>query len=118
MPHLHHLALRVVDPEIAARFYSGVLGLSEARRKVVDGTVMAVWLRLGDAMLMLERELRGKGAATGSGHLVALAVDDLVTWETRLARMGIAIEDRTEHTLYVRDPDGHRVGLSYFVFET
>src|SRR5262249_23247311 len=61
---LHHIALRVADPEAALRFYSGVLGLSEARRKVVDGVVAAVWLRIGDAMLMLERELRGAGAAS------------------------------------------------------
>jgi len=41
-------------------------------------------------------------------------VDDLTKWEERLAATGIAIEDRTAHTLYLRDPDGHRVGLTTY----
>jgi hypothetical protein len=71
-----------------------------------------VWLEAGGALLMLERALRGEGAAAGSGHLLSFAVDDLALWERRLSEAGIPIDDRTAHTLYVRDPDGHRVGLS------
>lgn len=104
---LHHLALRVADCERSTAFYAGVLGLPELRR-----SERGVWLRLGSAVLMLERALRGAGTETGSGHLLALAVDDLSAWETRLARAGVAVVDRTEHTLYLQDPDGHRVGLS------
>jgi catechol 2,3-dioxygenase-like lactoylglutathione lyase family enzyme len=33
---IHHVALRVSDPERALRFYGGVLGLEEVRR--FDGT--------------------------------------------------------------------------------
>jgi hypothetical protein len=29
-------------------------------------------------------------------------------------RAGVAVRDRTANTLYVQDPDGHRVGLSVF----
>ena len=32
----------------------------------------------------------------------------------RLREAGVAIEDRTAFTLYVRDPDGRRVGLSSY----
>lgn len=103
------MALRVADCERAAAFYSNVLGLEPLRR-----SGRSVWLRLGDAVLMLEERLRGSGPDTGSGHLLALAVDDLSAWETRLGRAGVTVVDRTEHTLYVRDPDGHRVGLSCF----
>jgi catechol 2,3-dioxygenase-like lactoylglutathione lyase family enzyme len=106
---IHHVALRVADCERSAAFYSGGLGLPQLRRS--EG---AIWLRLGDGVLMLERTLRGTGAESGSGHLLALAVDDLPAWEARLAGAGIAVVDRTEHTLYVQDPDGHRVGLSRF----
>lgn len=106
---LHHVALRVADCERSAAFYSGLLGLLEVRR---SGS--AVWLRLGGGILMLEQRLRGAGPEAGSGHLLALAVDDLPAWEARLAQAGVAIVDRTEHTLYVQDPDGHRVGLSRF----
>jgi len=111
---IHHLALRVADCEASLAFYARVLGLREVRRTVEDGRVRSVWLEAGPTTLMLERELRGKGAGGGSGHLLAFAVESLAKWEERLARAGIAVLDRTLHTLYVRDPDGHRVGLSVF----
>lgn len=111
---IHHLALRVADCERAARFYSRLLGLPERRRLLAGATLRAVWLDAGDAVLMLERALRGSGADEGSGHLLAFAVDDLAEWERRLGAEGVAIDDRTAHTLYVRDPDGHRVGLSAY----
>lgn len=111
---IHHVALRVDDPERAAAFYSGVLGLPELRRAHDEGRVRAIWIRAGSAVVMLERALKGTGPSEGSGHVLALAVDDLPSWERRLASVGIAVEDRTASTLYVRDPDGHRVGLSTY----
>lgn len=107
---IHHLALRVRDLDAARAFYGGLLGLPEVKR---DGS-RSVWLRAGDALLMLERTLRGKGPEAGSGHLLALAVPDLAQWEEKLTSAGIDVEDRTAHTIFVRDPDGHRVGLSVF----
>ena len=116
MPELHHLALRVADPARAAAFYSGLLGLPELRRVEGPSGLMAVWLQAGAAVLMLERRLRGTGPSEGSGHLLVLATDDLAAAAQGLARAGVAVEDRTEHTLYFRDPDGHRVGLSDYAF--
>ncbi len=111
---IHHLALRVADCDASVAFYSRLLHLRELRRVVENGRVRSVWLETGQTTLMLERELRGVGPASGSGHLVAFAVEDLAEWEDRLARAGIAVVDRTAHTLYIRDPDGHRVGLSNY----
>ena len=111
---IHHVALRVADPERALRFYSGVLGLDEARRFEEGGRVRSIWLSVGDAVLMLEREIKSAGAEAGSGHVLVFAVSDLAAWESRLAAAGVAIADRTAATLYVVDPDGHRVGLSVF----
>lgn len=119
MSRLHHLALRVADLERSAAFYGGVLGLDELARHADPGgdeRLRAIWFALGDAVLMLERALRGGGVGEGSGHLLALAVDDLGAWEARLAGAGVAIDDRSAATLYVRDPDGHRLGLSVHVF--
>ena len=113
---IHHLALRVADLESARAFYADLLGLAERRRLEDARGLRAIWLDAGPVVLMLERELRGKGAAAGSGHLLALAVADLGAWEERLHAAGITVEDRTEHTLYFRDPDGHRVGVSDFRF--
>jgi catechol 2,3-dioxygenase-like lactoylglutathione lyase family enzyme len=111
---IHHLALRVRDPERSLAFYSGLLGLQVLRKHQADAGLRSVWLRAGDVILMLERELVGTGPSAGSGHLLALAVDDLQEWEARLVRGGVPVDGRSEHTLYLRDPDGHRVGLSRF----
>ena len=119
---IHHLALRVSDPERSLRFYGGVLGLEEARRFDEGGRVRSIWMWVGDAVLMLEREIKGSGepaqkgpgAGAGSGHVLVFAVADLAAWESRLAAAGVTITDRTAATLYVSDPDGHRVGLSVF----
>jgi catechol 2,3-dioxygenase-like lactoylglutathione lyase family enzyme len=111
--HVHHLALRVADLERALAFYAGVLGLPEVQRlRQADGAWRSVWLRAGSAILMLETELKPPGATGGSAHVLAFAVDDLSLWEGRLAAAGVDILDRTAYTLYVGDPDGHRVGLS------
>jgi catechol 2,3-dioxygenase-like lactoylglutathione lyase family enzyme len=116
---IHHLALRVSDPERSLSFYGGVLGLEEVRRFDVDDRVRSIWVAVGDAVLMLEREIKSGGPASaqsGSGHVLVLAVSDLATWESRLGAAGVPIADRTAATLYVVDPDGHRVGLSVFDF--
>lgn len=113
---IHHLALRVADLEKARAFYSDLLGLAERERQEDAQGLRAIWLDAGPVVLMLERALRGKGDPSGSGHLLALAVPDLGGWEERLRAAGVAVVDRTEHTLYFRDPDGHRVGVSDFRF--
>ena len=106
----------MADPERSAAFYRA-LGLRELRRFEEGDRLRSVWLRAGEAVLMLETALRGVGSESGSGHLLAFAVDDLAAGEEALRRAGIPVEDRTAATLYVRDPDGHRVGLSVHVFE-
>lgn len=58
--------------------------------------------------------LRGAGAKSGSAHLLAFELEDLAPWVSRLAAAEVSIDDRTELTLYVRDPDGHRVGLTVY----
>jgi catechol 2,3-dioxygenase-like lactoylglutathione lyase family enzyme len=111
---VHHLALRVADCARSAAFYSGVLGFPEVRRFEEGDGVRSIWLRAGDAILMLETALRGAGPDAGSGHVLVFAVEALPAWEERLAAEGIAVDDRTAYTLYLRDPDGHRVGLTVF----
>lgn len=111
---IHHVALRVADPEAALAFYSGGLGLPEVRRFVEDGRLRSIWVRAGEAVIMLEREIKGPGAHEGSGHVLVLAVDDLEGWIARLALGGRHPIARTAATAYYADPDGHRVGLSVY----
>lgn len=65
---------------------------------------------------MLERSLRGQGDDAGSAHVLAFEAEDLESWEEKLTAAGIAIDDRTARSLFVRDPDGHRVALSVYRF--
>jgi len=111
---IHHVAIRVADPLASLAFYSGVLGLPEVRRFQANGLVRSVWVRAGDAVLMLEREIKGSGPGAGSGHVLAFEVDSLEKWAGILERAGRPLIDRTATTLYFADPDGHRVGLSVY----
>lgn len=118
MSGLHHIALRVARPDLSARFYGELLGLRELARHSGEGEVpRAVWLALGEGVLMLERSLRPPGASEGSAHVLVVAVDDLERWAAKLAAAGLPIVDRTAFTLYFHDPDGHRVGVSTYRFE-
>jgi glyoxylase I family protein len=116
--NVHHLALRVADLGRAERFYEGLLGLPRLKR-LEDGAGghRSTWLRAGGVVVMLERELRGAPAEAGTGHVLAFAVDSLAPWEERLRAAGVEVVERTGFTLFVRDPDGHRVALSNYPFE-
>ena len=116
MSGVHHIALRVRDCGVAARFYEQAFGLREIRRVESDESLRAVWLDAGDTVLMLELSLRVSGPADGSGHVLIFPAADLAAAEERFLALGIEIKDRTASTLYVSDPDGHRTGVSTFQF--
>ena len=62
---------------------------------------------------MLEKRDEGEPAVpAGSKDLVAFAVSSSMI--ARLAAAGVVVEARTAYTLYVRDPDGRRIGLSSY----
>ena len=111
---IHHVAIRVADPVASLAFYAGVLGLPEVRRAEEDGRVRSIWVRAGDAVLMLEREIKGSGPGTGSGHVLAFEVESLDEWAGILEQARRPLIERTATTLYIADPDGHRVGLSAY----
>jgi glyoxylase I family protein len=110
---VHHLALRTGDLGALERFYGGVLALAVVRR---DGA-RSTWLDAGGAIVMLERREPGEPPVpSGSRELVAFALDPDAARAVRerLAAAGVALEAETPSTLYVRDPDGRRVGLSVY----
>ena len=105
---IHHVAFRTDDPDALERFYAGVLGLPLMRR-----SERGVWLAAGGGILMLEkREPNEPRVADGSKELIAFAVTPEVL--ARVHEAKIEIEARTSYTLYVRDPDGRRIGLSAY----
>jgi glyoxylase I family protein len=110
---VHHLAFRTRDLTRLERFYTDALGLSVARR---DGE-RSVWLRAGGTTLMIELAEEGEpGVPPGSKDLVAFGVEaeDIDRWRRVLGVNAIPIEGETAFTLYFRDPDGRRIGLSHY----
>lgn len=110
---LHHLALRAADLPALARFYVDVLGLPVVRRM----EARSIWLDAGGCIVMLEQREEGEPAPdAGSKELVAFAIDKgaRASILERLTRAGVTVEASTEFTLYVRDPEGRRVGLSSY----
>lgn len=110
---VHHLALRTRDLARLEAFYVGVLGLAATKR---DGE-RSVWLDAGGAIVMLERADEGEPRVPdGSKELVAFAIepDKRAFYSDRLARAGVAVEGQTAFSVYFRDPDGRRVGLSSY----
>ena len=99
---IHHLALRARDPSATEHFYVSVLGLRVMARHDDRGSV---WLDASGAVVMVERAEDGEPA-----------IDDLPAWRLRLAQAGVNVEGETPYTLYFRDPDGRRVGLSTYAF--
>lgn len=125
---VHHLAIAVRDLEATASFYQSVLGLPLLRRwPAIDGAEIegahadrSVWLDLGaGAFLALERtdgrvparDDQLPGLQMFALRITAAARSD---WERRLAEAVVPVIHRTAYTLYVRDPEGNRIGLSHW----
>jgi glyoxylase I family protein len=119
---VHHVAVKVADLARAESFYVSVLGLPVLERwPTADGQAeRSLWLDLGQgAFLALERA-DSPAAAKAEGvpgmHLLALAIarSEREPWEARLVQAGFPVYQRTDYTLYVRDPEGNRIGLSHW----
>jgi catechol 2,3-dioxygenase-like lactoylglutathione lyase family enzyme len=114
MSLVHHVAFRTSDVEALAAFYRRWLKLMIVK----DQRPRSLWLgRLGDrCVLMIEqRALDEPPLREGSYELVAFHVDEQFREQVAadLNEQGL-LEARTEHTLYFRDPDGRRVGVSSY----
>ena len=109
---VHHIALRTRDLERLERFYVDMLGFTVTRRQA-----HSVWLDAGGSIVMLERATDSEPevpAGTQELFAFAIAPAECAEYMDRLARGGASIEARTASTMYFRDPDGRRVGLSAY----
>lgn len=112
-PRVHHLALRTGDVAALAAFYRDVLGLEVVR----DALPRSLWLALGPgAVLMIEAREAGEPAVpAGSMEMFAVAVDDAARDAIRARAVGLGcLDGETSFTVYLRDPDGRRVGASTY----
>lgn len=118
---LHHVALKSKQPGTLAGFYREALGLEETKRHVDASGLRSVWLRLGDALLMIERSdtsgIIPEPFADPPGlHLLAYRIEpgDRESWVTRLAERGCTPHAETAYSVYFTDPEGHRFALSHW----
>lgn len=120
---IHHLAMRTRDVPRLEAFYAGVLGL-----KVLQKREGSVWLEAGEAILMLESADPGEPEIPANcKEFIAFRVDapsggergenepnETSRWRNAIEQSGCTIEAETQFTLYFRDPDGRRIGLSHY----
>lgn len=124
MTTLHHLALGARDVARVAKFYQRAFDLEfEREHHEPDGTVRSIWLRAGSLLLMIERTTSSPFRVEGVGagpFLLAFRVtkERRRELELLLEQLGSVIESRTEYTSYARDPEGNRVAISHFPFES
>lgn len=113
---LHHLAIQVFELERSRAFYTELLGLPELRRQP-----HSIWVEAGGLILMLERCAAEAAPPPWKSdqpglHLIAfqMRAEERAGWKERLAAAGILLEAESDYTLYFRDPDGNRLGLSSY----
>ncbi|MBI5506974.1 MAG: VOC family protein [Deltaproteobacteria bacterium] len=110
---VHHVALRTDDVAALAAFYSEVFGLEIVR----DSNTTSIWLSIGEgSVLMIEKRDPSEPAiCAGSMEMFALAAtpERKAAIRARAERRG-CLDGETEHTVYLRDPDGRRVGASSY----
>jgi catechol 2,3-dioxygenase-like lactoylglutathione lyase family enzyme len=122
---IHHIALKTTDVERIAAFYRDVVGLREMRRNDDERGLRSIWLETAGVILMIERSGRTEGEGGGRDlrdfsddppglHLIAFSIasSTRTAWREHLVSSGHAVVAETKFTIYTRDPDGNRVGLS------
>ncbi len=125
---VHHLAIQCKDLPAMVRFYERVLRLRIERRWPSEhpdeqGRDRSVWLRLGTSVLALEQcqavpEPQPWQSDRAGLHLLAVEIpwQNREVWRGHLQHCGVEVLFESPWTLYVRDPEGNRVGLSHFPF--
>jgi glyoxylase I family protein len=124
----HHVAIQARDVETVAAFYRDVLGLPELRRWPDErGGLRSIWLACGDGFLAIEATGEGetpsrlpfRHGAPGL-HVFAFRIErgQRSAIESQLSARGIQIEHHTRWSLFLRDPEGNRVGLTHYPEES
>lgn len=117
---IHHVAVKAWNVTALAEFYVTVFGMAQERSFHDEYGLRSVWLTFGSTRMMVERSEEG-GVTNRSFsedptglHLIAFSIlpEERALWREHLGRKGCEIAHETEHTLYVQDPEGNRIGLS------
>ncbi len=110
---IDHIVLHCKDVECAKRFYTQVLGMSVYR----EGGGQVFMNAGGQGVALFERQEDAPvGAGSDLNHLALNVADG--TYESLKAELeshGVAVTGRPgeDHCIYFRDPDGHRLQLTF-----
>lgn len=115
--NLDHVVLEVVNPDQALAFYCDMLGMQPIRLEAFRrGQAPFPSVRAGTALIDL---IPASSPGPGPHHLCVEVAEPMAEILKELARLGIATENPQMRfgarglgqSLYVRDPDGHRVEI-------
>ena len=113
----HHFALQVIDLERMCAFYRETLGLPELTRHFrPDGSLRSVWLTVPESgFIALEAVDAAEVKSTSKNFVLAFKIrrEERARVAEELAQVGIQIDRETRWTVFFRDPEGNRLGLSH-----
>jgi len=113
---LDHVAIRVVDPEKSATWYSEVLGLKKVQPKEWKPVPIMVHAGHSGIALFAAGENPTSTVCKESMH-IAFRADrqDLETFRAKLEKAGVEVsfeDHKYFHSIYFRDPDGYRLEIT------
>lgn len=120
---IDHVALSVRDVERSMKWYMEVLGFERRHPGMWNG--VPVFIGKGTTALALfpvrERSTSAEGGGPKMLHLAMRASrKNFVVAQEELKRRGISFEfqdHEISHSIYFRDPDGHKLEVTTYEFE-
>ena len=107
--HVHHVAIGVKDPELMLRFYLQLPEMIEETRYCREnGSLRSVWLRLADGILLMLEQSEAGGPRALVFKMPDRAEHRKIVYDL-FKQHG---DGRTDFTLYIKDPEGNRLGFS------
>ncbi|MCK5688517.1 VOC family protein [Myxococcota bacterium] len=112
---IHHIALRTHQLAWVLSFYQRIFGFEIKR----ENPGHSFWLSMGkgESVLMIEQASKNEAPYSHQSlEFLAFSVssDERLAFKEHLKKEGVILEDESEHTLYFRDPDGRRIGVSSY----
>ena len=116
---IDHVALSVLDVERAAQWYIDVLGFKRLHEGIWDG--VPIFIGKGTTALALFPAKPGAGSASDEIRMLHLALRanrrNFLVAQEELKRRGIDFvfqDHEISHSIYFRDPDGHRLEITTY----